>query len=111
MKGFLQHSKTGAAADVGAERAMYSGLPMTPQREQAAAQRGVAAGAMSNGDMTRGEAAQFRFGGLDVVGHHRARASETEALVDREIVRRPRKAATHLGDFVEVLVKMCLDAQ
>ena len=87
-----------------------AGRQVPAHREEAAAQRGVAARAVRHRGAGIGQAFQFAFRRMHVVREHRTRPGQAEAVVCREVVLRPGKGAQHVRDLLRVLVQMGLKA-
>src|SRR5678815_4278571 len=84
---------------------------MSRHGKDAAAKRGVARRTMRNRRLGRGETFQLSIRCVNVVREDRATASQSEAVVDGDIIRSPRKPLCHEADLVAVLIDVGLNSQ
>src|SRR6267378_1256786 len=91
LQTFLQHPESRAAADVGAERNVDARVEMALERENPAAERGVAACTMRDRRTGRGQPLEFGIGRQNAMGHDGSRTAQVVSLVHGQVVARPRE--------------------
>ena len=110
LQSLFQQGKAGAAAHVAAQRDVHAGVQVAAQREEAAAERGVAARAVRGGAAVRGHDAQFAVGRVDVVRQDRVAADQSGAFVGVEVVAGAGEQVAHGLDLAGVLVDVAGEA-
>ena len=103
LQPLLEQREAGAGADVGAERDPDAVLDVAAQREQPAAEGGVAGRAVGDRRAAPGEHAELGVGRVHVVGEHGALAEQAVRVVGVDVVlglgeqlappRRPRRGS------------------
>ncbi len=104
LQSLLEQREAGAGTHIGAERDPHSVVEVPAQREQPAAQRGVAGRAVRDGGALRAEQPQLPVGRVHVVRQHAPRADQAVPVVGVDVVVRVVEQGGHLLDLGQVLV-------